>query len=72
MTYRDYFRAKILKLDMNDRDKTIDLMREMLDALDEVESKAAFAEGRAKKLADQNQRQLAMIDNLEKTLRLKR
>ena len=72
MTYRDYFRAKILKLDMNDRDKTIDLMREMLDAFDEVESKAAFAEGRAKKLADQNQRQLAMIDNLEKTLRLKR
>lgn len=72
MTYRDYFRAKILKLDINDCDKTYALMNEMLDALSETEDKVAFAEGRVKKLNDQTQRQMAMIDNLEKTLRLKR
>ena len=68
MAYRDYFLPKVLKLDINDRDKVYDLMHEMLDAFVQVEAKGAFAEMRVKKLTEQNQRQAAMIDNLEKTL----
>lgn len=68
MAYRDYFLPKVLRLDINDRDKTYDLMHEMLDAFSQIEAKVAFAEMRTKKLIEQNQRQVAMIDNLEKTL----
>ena len=68
MAYRDYFRQKILKLDTSDRSKTFDLLHEMLDAFQQVEAKVQFAEIRIKKLTEQNQRQLALIDNLEKTL----
>lgn len=67
-TYRDYFLPKVLKLDINDHDKVYDLMHEMLDAFVQAEARAGFAEMRVKKLTEQNQRQLAMIDNLEKTL----
>lgn len=68
MSCRDYFRSKVLKLDTSDRSKTFDLLHEMLDAFQQVEAKVQFAEIRIKKLAEQNQRQLALIDNLEKTL----
>ena len=68
MAYRDYFRQKILKLDTSDRNKTYELMHEMLDAFQQVEANVLSAEMRIKKLTEQNQRQLALIDNLEKTL----
>ena len=68
MSYRDYFRSKVLKLDISDRDKVYALVQEMLDALTQTEAKAAFAEVRIKQLTDKNQRQAAMIDSLEKTL----
>ena len=67
-TYRDYFLPKFLKLEINDHDKVYDLMHEMLDAFVQAEARAGFAEMRVKKLTEQNQRQVAMIDNLEKTL----
>ena len=67
-TYRDYFLPKVLKLENNDHDKVYDLMHEMLDAFVQAEARAPFAELRVKKLTEQNQRQVAMIDNLEKTL----
>ena len=67
-SYRDYFLPKVLKMDINDHDKVYDLMHEMLDAFVQAEVRAGFAEMRVKKLTEQNQRQLAMIDNLEKTL----
>ena len=67
-TYRDYFLPKVLKLDINDHDKVYDLMHEMLVAFVQAEAKTGFAEMRVKKLTEQNQRQLAHINNLEKTL----
>jgi len=67
-TYREYFLPKVLKLDINNRDQVYDLMHEMLDAFVQAEARAGFAEMRVKKLTEQNQRQVAMIDNLEKTL----
>ena len=68
MAYREYFRQKILKLDTSDRSKTYELMHEMLDAFQQVEANVLSAQMRIKKLTEQNQRQLALIDNLEKTL----
>ena len=55
-------------MDINDHDKVYDLMHEMLDAFVQAEARAGFAEMRIKKLTEQNQRQVAMIDDLEKTL----
>lgn len=67
-SYHDYFLLKMLKLDINDHDQAYALMHEMLDAFVQAEARTGFAEMRVKKLTEQNQRQVAMIDNLEKTL----
>lgn len=70
MTYRDYFLTKINLVSTGpvDKDKMYDLMVEMLDAMTWCEYETAKAKLEIKKLTEKNQRQVAMIDNLEKTL----